>query len=308
VLQQLQAAIFPDAAAAAWSREVLHADAVTAEVLVTAGLALPLLGGRRLAIVRGLGSAPAKTIDRLRAAIETARKERGGWPVEGTTVALLAPGADRKSPALRLVPDSEQVEVRPPAGRALPGWLRARAKGLGLDLTPSAAETLLGLAGEDLTRLAGELEKAAVFAGPDARVTDEVVRALVGESRVRRFWELTQALEDADAVKALRVLDQLLAAGEEPTVLLYQIVGHVRDLWRAKAGVDERRDARDLGALFRGRPSFAVERLLARAATVSPEALDEAVRGCFDVELRLKSGGGDASALLTTLVVGLARR
>jgi len=307
VLQQLQAAVFPDATAAAWSREVLHADTLTAEALVTAGLALPLLGGRRLVIVRGLGAAPAKTIDRLRAAIETARSQRGGWPAESTTVALLGSGADRKSPALRLVPEAEQVEARPPTGRAVPAWLRARAKGLGLDLTPAAAETLLGLVGEDLSRLAGELEKAAVFAGPDGRVTDEVVRALVGESRVRRFWELTQALEEADRVKALRVLEQLLAAGEEPTVLLYQIVGHVRDLWRAKAGVAERKDARDLLALFRGRPPFVVERLLARATALSPEALDEAVRGCFDVELRLKSSGGDASALLTTLVVGLAR-
>ena len=308
IVERLVATIFPDAAGLACNREVLYADTLTADALVSAGLGLALFGGRRLVLVRSLAEAPARALDRLRGAIEGARAHPGGWPGEGTTVTLLASGADRRSPALRVLPESERVEVRPPTGRAVAGWLRARARAAGLDLAPAAAEALVGLVGEDLSRLAGEVEKAALFAGEDGRVTEEVVRALAGESRVRQYWELSQALEEADRVKAVRVLAELLAAGEEPTVLLAQIVGHLRDVWRVKAGLAERRDVREITRLLpRARPPFAVERLMGRATAVSAERLQAAIGRCFDVELRLKSGGGEAPVLLTALVAELAR-
>jgi len=306
-VERLQAAVFPDPVAAAWNREVLHADTLSPEALVSAGLALPLFGDRRLVLVRGLGEAPAKAVDRLRAAIEAARAQRGGWPVEGTTVLLLAPGADRKSPVLRLLPAAEQLEERPPTGRAVPGWLRARARALGLDLTPTAAEALLALVGEDLSRLAGELEKASVYVGADGRVTEEVVRGLTGENRAHQYWELTQALEDGDRSKALRVLGELLAAGEEPPALLYQIVGHFRDVWRVKSALAERKAPADIAALRRGRPAFVVERMVTRAKTVAGDDLERALHACFEVERRMKSGGGDPPALLIALVAELVR-
>jgi DNA polymerase-3 subunit delta len=271
---------------------------------VTAGLSLPLFGGRRLCLVRGLVEAGARTLERLRAGIEAARGQPGGWPSEGVTVALVAPAADRRSPVLRLVREAEQVEVRSPTGRAVLGWLQGRARAAGLTLTPQAGEALIALVGEDLGRLAGELEKAALFVGADGRVTEEVVVALAGESRVRRYWELSQALEDGQEAKALRVLEQLLAAGEEPTPLLGQVVGFLRDAWRVKSALAERRDAR---AALRGRPPFAVERLVTRASAIRPEALEAALQRCFDVELRLKSGGGEPRALLTALVADVAR-
>jgi len=280
---------------------------VTPDTLVTAGLGLALFGQRRLILVRGLNEAPAKTLDRLRDAIEGARARPGGWPAEGTTVALVAVGTERKSPALRVLPPADQVEVKAPAGRALPGWLRGRARAAGLDLAPAAAEALVELVGEDLSRLAGELEKAAVFVGPDGRVTAEDVRALVGESRVRRYWELAQALEEANRAKALGVLAELLDAGEEPTVLLGQIVGHLRDVWRVKSALAEGQDPRDSTSLRRGRPAFALERVMAREEALAGEDLAAGLRRCFDVEVRLKSRGGQAAALLTVLVAELAR-
>jgi DNA polymerase-3 subunit delta len=220
------------------------------------------------------------------------------------TVLLLAPGvSDRRSPVLRLAPEGQHVEVRPPTGRAVGPWLHGRARAAGLQLTPGAGEALLTLVGEDLSRLASELDKAAVFAGPDGRIDDEVVRALVGESRVRRYWELTQAFEEGNGARALGVLQQLLEAGEEPTALLGLVTGHFRDLGKAQAGLAEGKDARAMAPDFRPRPPFVVERVVARAKKVTARSVEDGLRACFDVELRLKSSGGDAAALLTGLVL-----
>jgi DNA polymerase-3 subunit delta len=301
--------VLPDPGTAELNRQVLHADTAAPDAIIEAGLALPLFGGGRLVVVRGLGTAGARVIERLRAAIDSARARPGGWPSEGVTVVLAAPGADRKSPALRLVPEAEQVEVRPPTGRAVAGWLQGRAREAGLALAPQAAETLIALVGEDLGRLAGELDKAAVFVGPDGRITEDAVVALVGESRARRYWELSQALEDGDRGKALHVLEQLLAAGEEPTPLLGTIVAHLRDLWRLQAGPAEGRPPRQLGSLLKQRrPDWVVERLAARAAALGADRLEAALHRCFDAEHRMKSGGGEPRALLTALVADLTAR
>ena len=274
---------------------------------MAAGATLSLFAGRRLVLVRGVADVPAKVADRLRDALAEARRSRAGWPADGTTLLLVASGVDRRAPGLRILPEGDQVEVRPPAGRAVLGWLRERARGAGLDLPPDAAQALIDLVGEDLTRLAAELEKATLYAGAERRVSEESVRALAGETRARQYWELTQALEEARRADALRIASQLLGAGDEPLVLLAWVVGYVRDLWRvlpaAMAGADTREAAR---ALTRRRPDWAVERLAARARAVGIRGLSRAAERCFEVEQALKTGAGSPGALLTCLVADLA--
>jgi DNA polymerase-3 subunit delta len=303
LLHRVTLTLLPGEEAAHWNREVLHADQLTPDDLVGAGASLSLFGGRRLILVRGVGDLPAKSADRLREAVAEARRAGGGWPAEGTTVLLVAAGADRRAPGLRILPEADQVEVRPPAGRALLGWLRERARGAGLDLAPEAAQTLVDLVGEDLSRLAAELEKAALYASGDRRVSEEVVRALAGETRTRQYWELTQALEDARRVDALRIVCQLLASGDEPLILLAWLVGYLRDLWRVLPAADVREAAK---ALQRRRPDWAVERLVARARAVGIRGLRAAAERCFEVEQALKTGTGSPRAHLTCLVADLA--
>jgi hypothetical protein len=71
--------------------------------------------------------------------------------------------------------------------------------------------------------------------------------------------------------------------------------------------VADGKDARAMVADFRPRPPFVVERLVARAKKVPDGAVEDGLRACFDVELRLKSSGGEAAALLTSLVLGHVR-
>jgi DNA polymerase-3 subunit delta len=307
VVERLTRALLPDDQAASWNREVLHADQLTPDALVAAGASLSLFAGRRLVLVRGLADLAAKAADRLRDALSEARRAPAGWPADGTTVVLIAAGTDRRTPGLRVLPDADQVEVRAPVGRAVVGWVRERACGAGLDLAPDAAQTLVDLVGEDLARLASELEKAALYGAGDRRVSEEIVRALAGETRARQHWELTQALEEARRADALRLASQLLASGDEPLVLLAWIVGYLRDLWRvlpaASAGADAREAAR---ALPRRRPDWAVERLAARAQAIGIRGLSRAAERCFEVERALKTGAGSPGALLTCLVAELA--
>jgi DNA polymerase III subunit delta len=307
LVERLTRALLPDDQAAGWNREVFHADQVTPDALVAAGASLSLFAGRRLVLVRGLADLPARAADRLRDAVAGARQATGSWPAQGTTVLLVASGVDRRAAGLRVLPEGDQVEVRAPTGRAVVGWVRERARAAGLDLAPDAAQALVDLVGEDLTRLAAELEKASLYTLGERRVSEEDVRALAGETRARQYWELTQALEEARRADALRLASQLLGPGDEPLILLAWIVGYLRDLWRvlpaATAGADATEVAR---ALTRRRPDWAVERLAARARAVGLQELSRAADRCLEVEQALKTGAGNPRALLTCLVADLA--
>jgi DNA polymerase III subunit delta len=303
VVERLTGILLPDEQATGWNREVHHADTLTPESLVAAGASLSLFGGRRLILVRSVAALTAKTADRLRDALAEARALPAGWPAEGTTVVLVASGTDAKAACLRILPDANRVDVRGPTGRAVVGWVRERARTAGVDVPPEAAQALVELIGEDLTRLAAEIEKAALYAAGDRRVSEEVVRALAGETRTRQYWELTQALEEARRADALRLAAQLFASGDEPLVLLAWVVGYVRDLWRVLPASDVREAGR---LLPRRRPDFAVERLAARARAVGIHGLTRAAARCFEVEQAIKTGARNPRALLTSLVADLA--
>jgi DNA polymerase-3 subunit delta len=303
VVERITQSLLPNDQAADWNRELFHADTIGPDALIAAGASLSLFGGRRLVLVRGIADLAAKVADRLREAVAEARAVPAGWPAEGTTVLLVAAGADPKAAGLRVLPEADRVEVRGPAGRAVVGWVRERARTAGLDLPPDAAQALVELVGENLTRLAAEIEKASLYGGEDRRVSEEVVRALAGETRTRQYWELTQALEEARRADALRLASQLFASGDEPLILLAWVVGYVRDLWRVLPTTDTREAAR---ALRKYRPDWAVERLAARARAVGVRGLSRAASQCFEVEQALKTGARNPRALLTCLVADLA--
>lgn len=306
-LDRLAAACFPDPAQAALNREVFSGDTATADAVLTAAAVFPFLADRRLVIVRGAEALAARECERLAVEVGRLRAAGGTWPPPTTTVVFAARALEGRAPLRKVVPVEAQVEVRPPTGRALLGWLRERGKGLGIELTVEAAELLVDLVGEEPARLVGELEKAFLFAGPGARrIGAAEVRAVVGETRVRRFFELTRALEGRDFETALRLLDVLLAGGEEPLGLLAQVTRHVRELWQAKGWGEEGRPVPELARQLR-RPPAAVEALLARAEAISAPGLGQALVHCWEVERRLKSGRENPAALLTVLVAGLCR-
>jgi DNA polymerase III delta subunit len=287
---------------------VFHADTADPGAVVEAGEALPLFAGPRLVVVRGLAEAPARVVDRLGAALEGAGRAEGRWPAAGTTVALVAAGADRRAPALRLLDEAARVEVRPPPARALGGWLRDRARAAGVTLTPEAARLLVEQAGDGAGRLLGELDKAALLVGPGGRVDEAAVRALAGAGASPRYWELTAALEEGRRADALRLLEALLAEGDDPLVALAWLSGHVATLARVAAGLAAGLDTRGLGqALKTRRPDFAVERLAVRARGLGEAGIARAAARCYQVERRLKASGGSPRALLTALVADLAR-
>lgn len=86
-------------------------------------------------------------------------------------------------------------------------------------LSAASARLMADLVGPEFGLLDQELAKLALFATPGTAVPPELVRDVVGGWRTKTIWDLLDAACEGKTAEALRELDRLLTAGEEPLAL-----------------------------------------------------------------------------------------
>jgi DNA polymerase III delta subunit len=205
-----------------------------------------------------------------------------------------APAAFRSA-----APQAQVIPNDPPRGAALVEWILSRAKesGAAIDRRTATqlADTLFPQTWNrkpnnqrydvppDIALLAQEIEKLAVAAAPNAMSSEHIHALVVGGSDQRLFQFIDAALA-GNVRTAAGELDRLMAAGEEPAMLLAQLLGQVELATIAAAtGKDANTVARDLGSVTPGRMSAVMSLTsrqpsrLARAHAVAVAA-DRAVK------------------------------
>ena len=181
-------------------------------------------GGRRLVVVQEADD----FVSRNRAALEqyVDRPRSTGmllldvraWP-KNTRLAKRT--ADRGLP----------IDCSGTGGVKLRRWLAARASNVHhCELAEEAADFMIEVVGPQPGVLDQELAKLAVAVGSCKTVTLEIAQPLVGGGRARTAWDMLDAALSGHADEALRQLDRLLLAGENPIALLAQISSNLRRL------------------------------------------------------------------------------
>ncbi len=296
-LSHLTARLLPDPGLRDLNRHLFHGGDDSAESILEAARGLPLLAERRLVIVRDAERILPKEGERLAEYVKS--------PSVSTCLALVADSIDARRALFRAIPQAAIVEARPLGARALPAWLRQRAKEAGVELTPEAANLLVELAGEEAMMLAGELEKAILYAG-SGRVGVDEIRAVLGVERSRSIFELTNGLLRRDVAAALGVVGKLLAEGEEPLGLLGMVTRELRFIWQVKRWTAAGKRQDEIARLAR-RPAAVLEGALARAEATPATELRRGLERCWEVEGRLKSGTPSPQGELEMLLYELCR-
>ncbi len=105
----------------------------------------------------------------------------------------------------------EFAPLGPEEARAL---VRELARLRKLEIGTAELGLLVETLGGDAGRIAAEIEKLSLFAGPGGRVTREDIAALVPDARAATLFALVAALGRGDRERALTALDVLLREGE----------------------------------------------------------------------------------------------
>jgi len=192
------------------------------------------------------------------------------------------------------------VPVWPVGTAALPGWLRARAKQLHVDMEPAAAQLIVDRVEGNLLAAKQELEKLSLLADGEPISADLVLRS-VGDSARYDVFQLAEAAAAGEAARALHVLLGLKSEGVEPTLILWALVRELRGLWQARERDRLRSPVRGSAWNLAATPSA---RALSRLKTLPLGRLlmqashtDRVIKGL---------AMGDAWSALTSLTGGLA--
>jgi DNA polymerase III subunit delta len=179
----------------------------------------------------------------------------------------------------------------------------------GKRLGTGAMEALKDRIGGNMRLWQSELEKLAVYAEGSVISADDV-RLLVGRVRDEEFMELSDALQKRDLAAALRYVQDALGQGTHALQLLGSVASIVRTLllnqerlarmhpgpfrmsfndFKSKLFPQIEREAKG----SKGRPPhpFAVYMAMQAAARYGRAELLDALRGCAEADLALKSSG-----------------
>ena len=275
--------------------EPLSGDACTPQNFAAVLTSPTLLPGKRIVLADGVENWRAADVgpaaDAINAladghidavAVLVCRKK----PLKAITDAVAAVGGQAQ-------------EFKPPSAKELPGWLESQAKTFDVEIEPAAARLLIDMVGEPQKnvpvskkwnpkrRLLSELEKLAIYAGPQGTISvDDVAQLGSGEASAEIF-ALTDAAVGGDSKTATQIAEQLLAAGEPPQRIVAmlarsfgqaQSVAALQDAGRSGAIAEELKInpyvLRKLEAQARERGGAAL-----RDALVEIARLDSAVKG-----------------------------
>ncbi|HWJ35629.1 MAG TPA: DNA polymerase III subunit delta [Steroidobacteraceae bacterium] len=192
------------------------------------------------------------------------------------------------------------VPIWPVETAALPGWLRARARALGVEMEPEAAQLIVERVEGNLLAAKQELEKLALLANGE-RISSELVLRSVGDSARYDVFQLGEAAAGGDAERALRILLGLKNEGVEPTLILWALIRELRGLWQARERTRLRSNGRGGGWNQAATPSA---RALARSGRMP---LARLMRQAHLADRVIKGlAGGDAWMAVTGLVAGMS--
>ncbi|WP_266365967.1 DNA polymerase III subunit delta [Tellurirhabdus rosea] len=88
----------------------------------------------------------------------------------------------------------------------VPNWIGDYCRAQGAKVSLKAIQMLMDNIGNDLKRLAGEIDKILLNLRPGEEITAETVERLVGISKEYNVFELQKALTQRDVVKANRIV------------------------------------------------------------------------------------------------------
>ena len=132
--------------------------------------------------------------------------------------------------------DSAEVLFDELKGASLQKWIKENFAAKGLIVNSDILVMLEELAGADLNALTMEIEKLSLLLAKreDKTVTEEDLLSSIGYSKEENPFALNNAILSLNKREALKIIDNLLKAGEEPIAILNKISNPAFKLFRIK--------------------------------------------------------------------------
>ena len=278
-----------------------------AQAILEAAETLPVMSERRLVLVRDFSPL---TGGKAKAEQEEAQRILDWLPTAPDTACVVfyvrgaADMRKKLSSALAKLPGA--VAFEPLDDAELQKWANARLKKFGKKIDRAALDSLTFLAGRGLTRLDGELNKLAAYAGERETVSLADVEQLVAPSLESSVFQMIDFLMDNKAYDAHRIYGALLRAGENRVGILAMLTRQMRMLTHIKRLRAQGAPLREIEEKL-SLNHYAATRAQAQAGRMDEARLEEMYRACAEADYDIKRGALRDQAAVDALMLRLGR-
>jgi DNA polymerase-3 subunit delta len=184
----------------------------------------------------------------------------------------------------------------------LPVWIKQRAQKMGLELTPEQTRLVGDRSGGDLLRVRAELEKLAVFAGVNQKISDKDLEALLPGGPEPDIFGLIDAVAGRNPKLGLPRLEELLNSGENEIKIIATLSRQFRNIAAAIEAKERGMTPRGL-ADFLGINPYVAEKSFNQARYFSLPELRKIMDRLLEADFRIKSGRRESRLELELAVV-----
>jgi DNA polymerase-3 subunit delta len=210
---------------------------------------------------------------------------------------------------LEAAPDGAAIACHPEEGRALEETIRRVLGAATVVADQDALGWLVSQLGADQVSTQAELEKLALYAGPNGRVDLDMAMHCVGDAAGLSLEDALFAATAGDLAKADRALELAVAEGAAPVGVLRGGLMHLQRLYRARLLMETGVSASDAAKAARPPVFFRRVGAFTKALSLwSASSLAAAMAGLSQAERNCKRTGAPDNTLSRHAVLTLARR
>ena len=284
-------------------------EGVTAQQITDACETMPMMCDRRVVTVRDWAPLLSGKAKNEEAEAEWMQKWLENPPASCVLVFYMREEPDgRKKLTALLKKKAAVVDFQPLTDAELAKWCASRLRPHGKSIGRAALNTLTYMAGRDLTRLTGELDKLAAYVGDErTEITEADVREIVPASLEYNIFELLNSLLAGDMKKGWQTVNSLLQGGQTTMGMLAMLTRQIRQLAHMKCALDAGTPVQVVQQQLKLHP-YAAKQTARQCAKLSAEWLTGLYEKCVDLDYRVKSGRlRDRDALDSLILeIGLA--
>lgn len=265
-------------------------EGVTAQQITDAAETMPMMCEKRIVTVRdwapllsGKSKNEEQEVARMQAWLEN--------PAPGCVLVFYmrqsADGKKKLTSTLRKKAVAVDFEFLSDA--ELSKWCGKRLKAQGKRINAKALNTLTFMAGRELTRLSGELDKLCAYLGDRSEITEDDVRAIVSASLEYNVFELMNHLLSGDMLKAQQTVNSLMQGGQNSIGILAMLTRQLRQMTHMKCALDAGEPAQAVQERLKMHP-YAARQTARQVARLNQGWLRELYEACVESDYAVKSG------------------
>jgi DNA polymerase-3 subunit delta len=275
--------------------DVVYGGEINGRDLMGRVASLPMMGDRRVVVVRDSDKLLKDALDPLAAYVER--------PSPTTCLILAGTKPDfRKKPFSTMKKGGMVFEFKHLYEDKIPGWVEGYVKKSGRKIDAAGAKLLAAQAGNSLREVQNEIEKLYIYVNDRNVITEDDVAAVVGMSKEFSVFELQKALGWRQTGRAMAITDRMIETGQKLPGTIASLTGYFIQLWKCHELQREGVSPRDWPAVLRIKPYFLSDYTEAVRIT-SSEAVEQAFLHLAWADERSKTTGADDLDVMQTLVV-----